>query len=361
TRARALALARDENSKTSLAKPLKTGRRAALADVSNTQKINSKKSVLDEKPRIPEKKLHVAPNETAPMSIDDIPIAEKHDSHEETIRKARVPHDDLDIDDEFDPFMSSAYVEEIMDYLKHLEGKMKPDPMYMTYQRDLTWEMRSILVNWMTEVHWKFRLLPETLYLSINIMDRFLTERIVGVQKFQLVGIVALLVASKYEEILAPSIQNLVYLASEGYKPEDVTKGENYVLDVLGYSLGCPTPMIFLRRISKAEGYDIQTRTIAKYLMEITLLDNEFLFFTPSMIAAAAVWLARKMLHRGPWNNNLIHYSGYFEDEVLPCVQLLIKSLSKPHEYDIIYKKYSSRKFLKASIFVHDFISKNYK
>jgi G2/mitotic-specific cyclin 2 len=176
-----------------------------------------------------------------------------------------------------------------------------PNENYMDSQKELQWKMRSILVDWLIEVHVKFRLLPETLYLAVNIIDRFLSLRVVSLVKLQLVGLTSLFIASKYEEVVSPSIQNFLYMAEDGYTEDEIVRAERYVLQVLKFNLRYPTPMSFLRRSSKADDYDIQTRTLAKYLMEITLLDESFLKIPASLIAASAHYFARHMLNRGVW------------------------------------------------------------
>lgn len=141
-----------------------------------------------------------------------------------------------------------------------------PSSDYMDSQRDLTWKMRGVLVDWLVDVHKKFRLLPETLFLGLNIVDRFLSKRIINVSKLQLVGLTAMFVASKYEEVLCPSVSNWVYIAEGGYSEDEILRAEQYMLKILGFNLSYANPMNFLRRISKADNYDIQTRTVAKYL-----------------------------------------------------------------------------------------------
>lgn len=78
---------------------------------------------------------------------------------------------------------------------------------YMGSQPDVNAKMRAILVDWLIEVHKKFELMPETLYLSINIVDRFLSLKVVSRKELQLVGISSMLLACKYEEIWAPEVQ----------------------------------------------------------------------------------------------------------------------------------------------------------
>lgn len=176
-----------------------------------------------------------------------------------------------------------------------------PDVDYMTNQNEVTWKMRGILIDWLVEIHTKFRLLPETIFLATNIVDRFLSSRIVSLVKFQLVGVTALFIASKYEEVVCPSVSNFLYMTDGGYEDDEILKAERYVLSTIDFNLSYPNPINFLRRISKADGYDISSRTMAKYLMEISIVDHKFMGITPSLIAAAGNWMARKVLGKGSW------------------------------------------------------------
>jgi hypothetical protein len=209
--------------------------------------------------------------------------------------------DDLDAEDAEDPLMVSEYVNEIFEYLKKLEPETQPNPNYMDDQMDLRWQMRGILVDWLVEVHTRFRLLPETLFLSVNIVDRFLTNKIVMLDKLELVGVTAMFIAAKYEEVFSPHVQYFRHVADDGFTEEEILRAERFILATLDYNLSYPNPMNFLRRISKADQYDFQTRTFAKYLMEISLLDHRFLEYLPSHVSAAAMYMARMMLNRGPW------------------------------------------------------------
>ncbi|KAH6615365.1 cyclin-like protein [Boeremia exigua] len=257
---------------------------------------------------------------------------------------------DLDKEDVDDPLMVSEYVVEIFEYLKELEIATMANPDYMDSQSELEWKMRGILVDWLLEVHTRFRLLPETLFLAVNIIDRFLSSKIVQLDRLQLVGVTAMFIASKYEEVLSPHVQNFRHVADDGFTEEEILSAERFVLSALNYDLSYPNPMNFLRRISKADNYDIQTRTLGKYLLEIGCLDHRFLAHPPSQVAAAAMYLARLVLERGPWDATLVHYSGYSEEEIQPVLHLMIDYLSGPVLHEAFFKKYASKKFLKASI-----------
>lgn len=80
--------------------------------------------------------------------------------------------------------------------------------------------MRVILVGWLNEVHLKFKLLPETLFLTINLIDRYCEKKQIMRTNYQLLGVTAMLIASKYEEIYAPEIRDFVYITDKAYTKE---------------------------------------------------------------------------------------------------------------------------------------------
>lgn len=257
--------------------------------------------------------------------------------------------------------MISEYIDEIIAYMRSLELKTAPNANYLATQKELDWGSRTMLVDWMVEIHYKLKLLPETLFIAINSVDRFLSLRVVSLAKLQLVGIAALLISSKFEEVISPSISNFVYLSDNSFDAKEILKAERYMLHVLDYCIWYPSPMTFLRRVSKADNYDIQSRTLAKYLMEVIPMVQELLGCAPSLMAASSIWLARKMLGRGAWNANLAHYSGYTQLEVLPVARRLVEFLGSPAlsaKYEAVRNKYASKKFMKASVFAQEFVSK---
>ncbi|KAI5819728.1 cyclin domain-containing protein [Pyronema omphalodes] len=267
--------------------------------------------------------------------------------------------DNLDEEDAEDPLMVSEYVNEIFDYLKKLEPETQPNPNYMDDQNELKWQMRGILVDWLVEVHTRFRLLPETLFLSVNIVDRFLTNKVVMLDKLELVGVTAMFIAAKYEEVFSPHVQYFRHVADDGFTEEEILRAERFILATLEYNLSYPNPMNFLRRISKADQYDFQTRTFAKYLMEISLLDHRFLEYLPSHVSAAAMYMARMMLNRGAWDANLVHFSDYTEAQILPVFRLMIDYLIRPVKHQAFFKKYATKKFMKAAVHAREWAKKN--
>ncbi|PVF97385.1 hypothetical protein CPB86DRAFT_798109 [Serendipita vermifera] len=260
--------------------------------------------------------------------------------------------EDLDKDDLDDPLMVAEYVVEIFEYLRALEKTTMPNPKYMQYQTALKPHMRGILGEWIIGIHRGLRMVPETLFIAMNLIDRFLSVRTISLEKVQLVGVVCLLIASKYEEICAPTISMMLKFSAKSSTVDEIKEAEKYVLKSIKYNLSYSSPITFLRRCSKADGFDPESRTLAKYLVELYCVEYRLIQYTPSCIAAAAMWLARLALDRGEWTANLAHYAGYKEAELLPCANVMLNYILKYPKHASLFEKYASRKFNKASVFM---------
>ncbi|OGM41546.1 G2/mitotic-specific cyclin [Aspergillus bombycis] len=259
-----------------------------------------------------------------------------------------------DIEDEYwDTSMVAEYSEDIFEYMREQEIKMLPNAHYMDNQAEIQWSMRSVLMEWLVQVHHRFSLLPETLFLCVNYIDRFLSCKIVSLGKLQLVGATAIFIAAKYEEINCPSVQEIVYMVDGGYTADEILKAERFMLTMLQFELGWPGPMSFLRKISKADDYDLETRTLAKYFLEITIMDERFVGCPPSFTAAGAHCLARMMLRKGNWTPAHVHYAGYTYSQLYPLISLMMECCEIPRKHHAaIYEKYTDKRFKRASLFV---------
>ncbi|XP_076937866.1 cyclin-A2-1-like [Bidens hawaiensis] len=226
----------------------------------------------------------------------------------------------IDIDsDKKDPQKYSLYVCEIYSNLRVAELIHRPRFDFMeTVQKDVTQSMRGVLVDWLVEVSVEYKLEPETLYLTVHLIDMFLSKNYIERQKLQLLGITCMLIASKYEETIAPCVDEFCFITDNTYTKSEVIKMESQVLNDINFHLSAPTTQKFLRRFIRAAQASHQSPSrelecLATYLAELTLIDYNFLVFVPSNIAAAAVFLARWMLDQSshPWNYTLEHYTNY--------------------------------------------------
>lgn len=152
--------------------------------------------------------------------------------------------------------------------------------------------MRSILVDWIIEVHMKFRLLPDTLYLCINIIDRYLSRKKVSRNRLQLVGVTSLLLACKYEEIYPPEVRDCVYITDRAYTRQDVLDMEADIVKTLQFRLTVPTGFPFLTRFLHVSEASSLVKHLSSYYMERMLQEHSALEYKPSLLAATAVSLA---------------------------------------------------------------------
>lgn len=257
---------------------------------------------------------------------------------------------DIDKEDHGNPQLVSEYVNEIYDYMRLLESQMQIKTKYLD-GCEINGRMRHILVDWLVQVHLRFHLLQETLYLTVAIIDRFLQVQEVSKSKLQLVGVTAMLVASKYEEMYAPEVKDFVYITEEAFSSAEIRKMEVLMLKTLDFNLGKPLPLHFLRRNSKAGNVDATTHTLAKYLMELTIVEYDMVHIDPSRVAAASLCLAQKSLTGTSWSDTLTYYSKYSEEDLSPVVQKIAHLVTKAGTGKLtsIKTKYSSSKFAKIS------------
>lgn len=258
---------------------------------------------------------------------------------------------EVDVRDMNDPQLVVEYVHDIMAYLKKIEPKFRAKPTYMTEQQDINARMREILIDWLNEVHLKFKLRTETLYLTINLIDRFLSLRSVSRTKLQLVGCTAMLIASKYEEIYAPEVRDFVYISDRAYSREDILGMETAMLAELKFDLSVAYPLRFLERFTRVADMGPKFDHTAHFLTELTLQKIAFLKFLPSMIAAASVSLSLSIFGQQPWSDLLKRESDFSLKDLYECKSAILKLLLDPMpKYTAVRKKYTLEKYGEVAV-----------
>ncbi|XP_062908975.1 cyclin-A1 isoform X1 [Mobula hypostoma] len=245
------------------------------------------------------------------------------------------------------------YAEDIHQYLREAEVRSRPKIDYMRKQPDITTSMRCILVDWLVEVSEEYDLQTETLYLAINYLDRFLSCMSVLRGKLQLVGTAAMLVASKYEEIYPPEIDEFVYITDDTYTRKQLLRMEHLLLKVLSFDMMVPTVNQFLTQFLKEEGIGGQMGNLAMYIAELSLLETDVcLKYIPSLTAAAAYCLANYAINKAFWAKSLAAFTGYSLSDIVPCLNDLHKTFlqAKFQPQQAIKEKYKSSKYLGISL-----------
>ncbi|XP_029174789.1 cyclin-A1 isoform X2 [Nylanderia fulva] len=245
-------------------------------------------------------------------------------------------------------FDVDEYRADIYNYLRVSETLHRPKPGYMKKQPDITYSMRSILIDWLVEVAEEYRLQDETLYLAISYIDRFLSYMSVVRTKLQLVGTAAMFIAAKYEEIYPPEVGEFVYITDDTYTKTQVIKMENLILRVLSFDLTVPTHFTFLTEYCISNNLSDKIKFLAMYLCELSMLEADpYLQYMPSHLAASALAFARHTLREEIWPHELELSTGYDLKTLKECITYLSKTFrNAPNIPQVaIQEKYKNSKY----------------
>ena len=256
------------------------------------------------------------------------------------------------------PQIPKEYINDIYKYLKTIENKDLPLRNYMeVIQKDINHKMRLILLDWLVEIHIKYNLLDETLFISVNLIDRFLSKKSIHRKYLQLLGITSLLIASKYEEIYPPEIKELINMTDNAYSKNQVIKMENEILDAVHVNISFPTSLKFLEIFKNKLNLSKNNFYSCLYFIEISLIDYKSSFFSPSLIASTS--LLFNLMNKNGINEleydekSIFNLTGYNKSDMKDCFDCLnnaIKNLEKiGSKYNSIRRKFKQDKFLNVS------------
>ena len=248
--------------------------------------------------------------------------------------------------------------------LKEEEKGIKPMPdyTYMSRQNEINEKMRSILVDWIIDVHFKFGFTDETLFMTVSIIDRYLSICQITRTNFQLLGITALMIACKHEEIDLPKIDDFIYITDNAYVKDEVIKMEEDVLSKLNFAFLYPSPIKFFEYLSLHFKFEKKHHMMGKYLMESFLLDVKNAKYKPSIISCACAYIVMKFFKMANYHDsyNKKFYvldetvEKYSEHNIKECAKdicLLVDNINKTN-YQACSKKYSKPEQEKVSIII---------
>ncbi|KAI3838226.1 hypothetical protein MKX03_025934 [Papaver bracteatum] len=251
---------------------------------------------------------------------------------------------DIDGADADNHLAAVEYVDDLYKFYKLTEASsLVPD--YMDSQPQINGSMRVILVDWLIEVHHRIQLSPETLYLTIQVVDRYLALKPVLKTELQLVGISAMFIASKYEDIWPAEVNDFVCISIGACCRKDILAMEESILGKLEWNFTRPTPYHFLVRFLKAAFADKEMENMTFFLAELGLMQYAMIKYRPSMLAASAVYAAQCTLKKTPlWNDTLELHTGFTEAQLIECAKELVSFHFMAPENKlgvVVYNKYS--------------------
>ena len=219
---------------------------------------------------------------------------------------------------------SGEYLNEIYSNLLLDEKNLVPLYGYIQNQHDINEQMRAILIDWLVEVHYKFHLRDETLYQTVFIIDSYLSAFPILRAKLQLLGVAALFISCKQQEIYYPQIYELIDITDGAYVKEELVEMENHILKILKFNIVSPTAIEFYNIISKAFNFDTKQYFLGKYFMESSLIDYQMIKYSASVIGVSCAYVVMKFCGI---NNYKCLYSKNVVKEEIP--QKVIKEAAR--------------------------------
>ncbi|KAM3362892.1 Cyclin-B2-4 [Capsicum chinense] len=308
-------------------------------------------SVWEDIPLTDVEENEAAKDQPVPMSLEKTETVVSDDKDQMEVEMEDIFAEDvIDIDgaDAKNPFAAVEYVDDLFANYRKMEVYGCASPSYMAQQVDINERMRSILIDWLIEVHHKFELREETLFLTVNLIDRFLEKQAVIRKKLQLVGLVAMLLACKYEEISAPLVEDLVLISDKAYTRKEILEMERVMLNTLQFNMSVPTAYVFMKRYLKAAQCDMKLELLSFMLVELCLVEYEMLKFPPSFLAAAAIYTAQSTLYGvQQWSKTCELHTSYSEDQLLECSRSIVGYHQKAATGRLtgVHRKYCISKF----------------
>ncbi|KAK6527101.1 hypothetical protein TWF281_010293 [Arthrobotrys megalospora] len=255
--------------------------------------------------------------------------------------------------DEMSRATADEYQEDILDHMERMEAETVPDVDSIDIQTEIQWFMRPYLLDFLIEAHIAFQLHPETLFLTVNLLDRYCSKRVVFKRHYQLVGCAAMLIAAKYgdKKDRVPTIRELQSMCCGLYEEDMFVQMERHVLQTLNWIIGHPTVDNFLQMILSEVSYDPEVEYMALYLSEIAMFHKDFVSTLPSVMARSALALARHILGRTPPPQ-----SEWAMSYDTTTIVLLSQHLHRPSQ--VLVRKYSSAHYGMVAVTLEDFMAK---
>eukprot|EP00092_Neocalanus_flemingeri_P016509 GFUD01017863.1.p1 GENE.GFUD01017863.1~~GFUD01017863.1.p1 ORF type:complete len:456 (+),score=127.81 GFUD01017863.1:74-1369(+) len=259
---------------------------------------------------------------------------------------------DFDLETLGDPQQHAEYAMETFQYYRNREAAFRI-PDYMSAQMEVTDVMRAILVDWLVEVQESFELNHETLYTAVKMTDLYLSKKQVRKEDLQLVGATACLIACKVDERIPPMVDDFLYVCDDAYTRDQLMKMERKMLSVVGFDLGYSLSYRFLRRFGRVCKVTMPVLTLARYILELSLMEYSInVDISESEVAAGCLVLAFKMKGIKGYGPTLAYYSGYELKDLDTMVQRLLVLLQKPAKENLktVRSKYSHKVFHEVAV-----------
>jgi len=222
----------------------------------------------------------------------------------------------------------------------------------MIFQNAINEKMRELLIDSLVDIHRSLKLVPEALYLTVNLIDRYLSQVTIIREEVRLVVVAALFIATKYEKSYVLRLKDTVDISSKVYTEKKIFEMEGKILVSLGFNLLTTSSYTFLQRYARINRFNEESFNIARYLLELALMKYHTLQYTPSNLACSAIYLVNKLQEKDDeWPDFMAKNTKYTEAELRPAAKYLCTLLRNAGRNGLyaVMRKFASEKFFKVS------------
>ena len=212
---------------------------------------------------------------------------------------------------------------------------------------------RAIVIEWLSYIVYFFSQSNETLFMSINIMDRYISKKKITLDKYQLVGISSYLIASKYEDTNSPMINELIYISKNIYTHDDIISMEKDILKTLNFDIISVSSYQFFSFFYLISNINNKTLfCLGHLILEICLLNIDIMSYNQSLIAIGAFLIGIKSLQIKGNLSEIKFFCNYNENEIKDIQKKMVIFLNKIVYSDkncLILNKFEKNKYLSVS------------
>lgn len=291
------------------------------------------------------------------MSKTDMPLVEvlkeKNETENEEVRLGLLNFNFFNKNSSTmkkNPQIPYDYLSDIFENMHNEEIKMRIHSHLFEKQKEISGKMRAIVLNWIMEVHLKFKLFQETLFLCVNLFDRFISEKPINRNRLQLLAVTCLLVACKYEEIFSPEIRDFVFILDKSFYKEDIVLMERELMKVIKFEITGPSSLKFFEILTVVFNITQNETFLGFYMLETFLLNYKCNKFEPSLVASTVCYIVLK--HYDKYSAKFYDVINYKEDQIKSCAFELCYVLDniRDSEYKSVFKKYSTKQYQEVSL-----------
>ena len=227
-------------------------------------------------------------------------------------------------------YLDEIYINLLLDEKKF---KNKINPEYFSFQKSINYKMRSILIDWIIEIHFYFKFLKKTLFQTVYIIDAYLSKKNIDKKFLQLLGVASLLISCKENEIIYPSLNKLIQLTDNAFTISELKNMEIKIMKTLNFDILSPTAEEFFEINAKFFNFSDEHMCVGEYFLKCSLIGYNMLKYNQSTIAIACGYIIMKCFNLE--GTDLILKNCNFdikEKEIKNCAKelcFLIKDLFK--------------------------------